>query len=400
MSLKHGPEILSIPGPSVFPDRVLRAMHRRAPNIYEGELVELTETLFPDLKEIAQTKGQVAIYIGNGHAAWEAALVNTIAPGEKVLALNTGRFAQGWGGVAETLGIEVQEIDFGKRDVIDLERTATVLRADKTHQIKAILITQTDTASTVSNDIAAFGKMLRATGHPALLMVDCMASMATEQFLMDEWGVDVAMAGSQKGLMTPPGLCFLWFNEKAAAAREKLERVSYYWDWGPRVSGEYYYQKFAGTAPTNHIYGLRVALDMILKEEGLENVWSRHSRIAKAVWAALDAWGEEGVLHMNVADPAHRSRAVTAVTAPNSLGRYLQEFCRDQAGVTLGVGLGMADRLQPEFGNYFRIGHMGHVNVHMIMGTLGAIDMALKAANIPHGHDALARAATELTRSP
>ena len=396
MSLKYGIETLSIPGPSVFPDRVLRAMHRRAPNIYEGELIELTETLYPDLKRVACTKGDVAIYIGNGHAAWEATLANTVAAGDKVLVLNTGRFAQGWGTVAKTLGIEVVEIDFGKRDVIDLDQAEAALRADKNHDFKAVLITQTDTASSVSNDVEAFGKMLRETGHPALFMVDCMASLGTEEHQMDYWGVDVMMSGSQKGLMTPPGLCFVWFNEKAKEARKNLDRVSYYWDWTPRVEAEYFYQKFAGTAPTNHLYGLRMALDMILKEEGLENVWKRHDQIARAIWAALDSWEDGGALYMNVENPDHRSKAVTAVTAPNRLGHFLQTNCRDHAGVTLGVGLGMADRLQPEFGDYFRIGHMGHVNAHMIMGTLGAIDMGLKAENIPHGQDALANAAAIL----
>ena len=206
------------------------------------------------------------------------------------------------------------------------------------------------------------------------------------------------VAGSQKGLMTPPGLCFVWFNKKAQDARERLDRVSYYWDWKPRISGEYFYQKFAGTAPTNHIYGLREALDM-MKEEGLENIWARHRILARAVWAALEEWGAEGALWMNIKEEQYRSHAVTAVTAPNRLGRDLQDWCRDQAGVTLGIGLGMAGRLSPEVGDFFRIGHMGHVNAHMLMGTLGAIDAGLKAAKAPHGKDALAKAAEVLAKA-
>ena len=397
MSLKFGPEILAIPGPSYFPDRVLNAMHKRAPNIYEGPLLDLTETIYPDLKHVACTKGEVAIYIGNGHAAWEASLANTVAQGEEVLVLNTGRFAQGWGGVAKTLGISVTEIDFGLDQTIDLEHVSDALTADKAHRFKAILVVQTDTASSVSNDIKALGEIIRAANHPGLLMVDCMASLGTEEHRMDDWGVDVMIAGSQKGLMTPPGLCFVWFNDRAAAARAELKTVSYYWDWVPRTSGEYYYQKFAGTAPTNHLYGLREALDMI-KEEGLEHIWARHQTLATAVWVALEEWGKEGALWMNIKDKDVRSRAVTAVTAPNSLGRYLQDWCEEKMGVTLGIGLGMADRLSPSIGDFFRIGHMGHVNAHMMMGTLGAIDAGMKASGVAHGKDALAKAAEILSK--
>ncbi|MGR3468091.1 MAG: pyridoxal-phosphate-dependent aminotransferase family protein [Shimia sp.] len=392
MTLAHGRHMLAIPGPSVMPDRVLRAMHRAAPNIYEGELVELTHSLIPDLKAIARTEGHVAMYIANGHGAWEAALANTLSPGERVLVPATGRFAHGWADVAQTLGVRCDILDFGRRDPINLGAVEEALRADTAHEIKAVLAVQVDTSTGVRNDIKALRGVLDAVDHPALLMVDCIACLGCDDFRMDDWGVDVMVAGCQKGLMTPPGMSFVFFNDRADAVRKGLDRVSHYWDWRLRKAPEMYYQFFDGTAPTHHLYGLREALDMI-GEEGLEEVLARHATLARAVWAAGDVWAEGGAYEHNIADPALRSHAITALRLGKPHGERLRRWLTQEAGVTLGIGLGMQTDADPTSAGFFRIGHMGHVNAHMILGTLGAIEAGLAALYIPHGAGGIAAAA-------
>ncbi|MEL6809247.1 MAG: aminotransferase class V-fold PLP-dependent enzyme [Pseudomonadota bacterium] len=393
----YGRDYLAIPGPSVMPDAVLRAMHRGAPNIYAGELVEIAASLVPDLKRVARTSGDVAMYIGNGHAAWEAALANTIAPGETVLVPATGRFGHGWGDMALGLGAEVETLDFGKRDPMDMDRIAQTLRADVGHKIKAVLAVHVDTSTSIRNDVAALRAVLDAAGHPALLMADCIASLGCDRFEMDAWGVDVMVAGCQKGLMVPPGMAFVFFNAKAAAARAGLPRVSRYWDWSPRANPEEFFMYWNGTAPTHHLYGLRTALDM-LHGEGLEAVWARHARLARAIWAACEVWAQDGPLELNVADAQDRSCAVTALRlgAPN--GTALRDWVEHNIGLTLGIGLGMAPPGDPAWHGFFRLGHMGHVNGHMIMGLLGGIESGLAALDIPRGSGALDAAASVIAK--
>ncbi|MGX0878494.1 alanine-glyoxylate transaminase/serine-glyoxylate transaminase/serine-pyruvate transaminase [Roseovarius sp. MBR-154] len=392
MSLASGRPYLAIPGPSVMPEEVLRAMHRSAPNIYEGDLIEMTAGLIPDLRYVARSEGHVAIYIANGHGAWEAALANVIAPGERVLIPATGRFGHGWGEVAEGQGIAVDMLDFGKRAPVDLNRLEEALRADKAREIKAVLATHVDTSTSVRNDIAGMRAVLDAVGHPALLMADCIASLACDRFEMDAWGVDVMVAGSQKGLMVPPGMAFVFFSDKAAKARRGMERVSRYWDWTNRADPQMFYQYFGGTAPTHHLFGLRAALDLI-RAEGIEAIWTRHETLARAIWAACERWGETGPLEFNIADPDLRSRAVTALRIGAPHGSGLRQWVQDNAGVTLGIGLGMAEPGDPAWHGFFRIGHMGHVNAHMILGALGAIEAGLIALDIPHGTGGLQAAA-------
>uniref|UniRef100_UPI00404720EE pyridoxal-phosphate-dependent aminotransferase family protein n=1 Tax=Yoonia sp. TaxID=2212373 RepID=UPI00404720EE len=392
MSLANGRAYLAIPGPSVIPDAVLREMHRASPNIYEGELHDLTHSLIPDLKAVAMTDQSVAIYVGNGHAAWEAALNNVVRAGDTVLVLATGRFCIAWGEVAEGLGVTVQTLDYGNQSCVDLAQVEDVLRADKAGRIKAILAVHVDTSTSVRNDIAGLRDVLDAVGHGALLMADCIASLGCDRFEMDAWGVDVMVSACQKGLMTPAGISFVWYNAKADAARAD-RRVSQYWDWRARSEPEQYFQYFNGTAPTHHLYGLRKALDMI-KAEGLDAVFARHHKLAQTVWAALDCWSQQGPLRMNIADPNVRSHAVTAVVAGPSNGDALRRWCEHKAGLTLGIGLGRdpADA-------YFRIGHMGHVNAHMIMGVLGTMQAGLTALDIPHGGGALDAAARVIAQA-
>lgn len=383
---------LAIPGPSVMPEAVLSAMHRPAPNIYAGELPDMMPGLVADLKRVARTQGHAAIYIANGHGVWEAALANVIAPGDKLLVPATGHFGMGWAGMAGGLGAEVSVLDFGKSSPMDMARVAEALTADTAHQIKAVMAVHVDTSSSVRNDIAALRATMDATGHPALLMVDCIASLGCDVFEMDAWGVDVMVAGCQKGLMVPPGVGFVFFNDKAASVRADMQRVSRYWDWTPRAHAQELWQYWNGTAPTHHIYGLRTALDM-LHAEGMEAVWARHDQLAHAIWAACDAWGAAGPLRMNIAAPDDRSRAVTSLHLEAPLATELRRWTETHLGLTLGIGLGMEDSADPAWHGHFRLGHMGHVNGQMIMGLLGGMEAGMKALAIPHGPGALSAAA-------
>ena len=294
--------------------------------------------------------------------------------------------------MARGQGIAPEILDFGKRAAVDPDRVEAALRADRDHEIRAVLATHVDTSTSVRNDIAGLRAVLDATGHPALLMADCIASLACDRFEMDAWGVDVMVAASQKGLMVPPGLGFVFFSERAAAARARLDPVSRYWDWTRRARPEMFYEYFGGTAPTHHLYGLRAALDLIAAE-GIEAIWQRHEVLARAIWAACETWGETGPLELNIADPALRSRAVTALRIGAPHGSALRAWVQEHTGVTLGIGLGMAEPGDPAWHGFFRIGHMGHVNAHMILGALGAIEAGMQALDIPHGRGGLAAAA-------
>jgi alanine-glyoxylate transaminase/serine-glyoxylate transaminase/serine-pyruvate transaminase len=390
--LAGGRSYLAIPGPSVVPDEVLSAMHRASPDIYAGALVDMSATIPADLKRMAGTRHHVATYIANGHGAWEAAFANTLAPGDGVLALITGRFGHGWSDMAAQLGGDVQRIDFGRAAPIDPARVEEALRADTAHRIKLVVATHVDTSSSALSDLPAIRAAMDAAGHPALLIADCIASFGCDRFEMDAWGIDVAVTASQKGLMLPPGLSFVFFSEKAAETRRALGRVSPYWDWTMRSAPDQFYQYFFGTAPTQHLYGLRAALDMI-HGEGIEAVWARHDRLARALWAACDKWAADGELQMNIGDPAHRSRAVTALSLPAPKASELRAWLEREAGVLLGVSLGMAEPGDPAWHGYFRIGHMGHVNAHMMLGVLGSVEAGMVALDIKHGAGALSAAA-------
>ncbi len=388
MSLAQGRSYLAIPGPSVMPDEVLQAMHRAAPNIYEGALVEMMPELTAGLREVARTEHDVAIYIGNGHAAWEAALANTLAPGDKVLVPSTGRFALGWAEMAQRSGIEVEIIEHPLGTPMDPARIEDRLRLDTEGQIKAVLAVHVDTSTSVRSDINAVRQAMDAAGHDALLMADCIASLGCDHFEMDAWGVDVMVTGCQKGLMVPPGMAFVFFGPKAAQARRYMERVSWYWDWEPRSRPDIFFQYFGGTAPTHHLFGLQVALKMIATE-GVDAVWARHRVLADAIWTACEHWSDGGALSLTVPDRAHRSCAVTALRLGAPHGSELRKWCEHQAGITLGIGLGMSEPDDPKGHGFFRLGHMGHVNGAMILGLIGTLQAGFDALGVPYGKGAL-----------
>jgi alanine-glyoxylate transaminase/serine-glyoxylate transaminase/serine-pyruvate transaminase len=377
MSVRHGREVLSIPGPTTVPDEVLQAMQRPAIDIYSGSLVKLTESLMEDMGKIFRTSGQTYIYAANGHGGWEAAFTNVLSRGDKVLVLESGRFALGWGEMAKMMGVEIEVLAQDQRKAVEPDAVEERLKADKAHAIKAVMVVQIDTASGVVNDIAAVRKAMDQAKHPALLMVDTVASLGTMPFDMDGWGVDVAMCGSQKGLMTPPGLAFVAANDRAHAIHKTADLRTMYWDWTFR-QGEQHYMKYCGTPPEHLLFGLRKALDLLLSE-GLENAFRRHALLAEAVRRAVERWVEGQVLAFNIIDPAKRANSVTNVLVQDRDPQSILDYAREKCGVVLGVGIGDLT------GKAFRIAHMGHVNAPMVIGTLGAVEMALKALKIPHG---------------
>jgi alanine-glyoxylate transaminase/serine-glyoxylate transaminase/serine-pyruvate transaminase len=379
MSVRAGREFLAIPGPTNVPDEVLRAMHRPAVDIYSGPLLALTDGLLRDVARVFNTKGRAYIYIANGHGAWEASITNVLSKGDRILVLESGRFAIGWGESARRMGVEVEILKGDMRRAVRPAEVEARLKADRKANgggFKAVLVAQIDTASGVVNDIPAIAQAIRAAGHDALLMVDAVASLGCMPFDMDDWGVDVAMSGSQKGMMTPPGLGFVAANDKAREVHKKAGLRTPYWDWTDR-EGDMHYQKYAGTPPEHLLFGLRQAIDLLF-EEGLENVFRRHRLLAEAVRRAVGIWAEGQAIGFNIIEPSERCDTVTAVLMSQD-PEALRAYCNQQCGVILGHGIGDLS------GKAIRIAHMGHVNAPMVLGTLGVVEMALQALGVPHG---------------
>ena len=378
MTVSRGRDSLALPGPTTVPHEVLQAMQRPAVDIYGEELTAVTDSCLDDLRRVFRTEqGRTYIYIANGHGAWEAALSNVLSRGDKILVLESGRFAVGWGEMAEPLGVEMEVLEAEPQRAVSPEALEQRLRADSAGEIKAILVVQVDTASGIVNDIPALGAAIEASGHGALFMVDAIASLGSMPFEMDDWGVDVAVAGAQKGLMMTPGLSFIAARERALAAHANAGLRTRYWDWTVR-EGDLHYMKYCGTPPVHLLFGLRKSLDMLL-EEGLENAFRRHALLAGATQAAVERWSQGGALAFNVPEPAERSPTVTTILMDAPALSRLLDWCYEVCNVSLGIGLG------PLGGHAFRIAHMGHVNAPMTLGTLGAIETGLAALDIPHG---------------
>ncbi len=384
-----GPEIVAIPGPTVVPDRVLAAMRRPMPDIYAGELTEIIDEVFDALPPIARTTSRPFVPIGNGHAAWEMALTNTLSRGDRVLVLDCGRFGAIWGEMASFDGLQVDLITAPIGRAVDPALVEEHLRADTTRSIKAVLTVHVDTASSVRNDIPAIRRAIDAADHPALFMVDCIASLGCERFEMDAWHVDVTVGASQKGLMTPPGVGIVWAGPRALAAHRDADLRTRYWDWTYRTEDGPYYLRFCGTPPVSHLFGLRESLRMIA-EEGLEERWVRHRVLADAVRAAVGAWSVEGGLSLLAIGATERANSVTTIRTGAIDSIELARICRESMGVTLGVGIGdLAD-------SSFRLGHMGHVNAPMVLGVLGVVEAALGSMGAPTAGSGVAAAAAVL----
>lgn len=377
MTLANGHRHLAIPGPTNMPDEVLNALHHASVEIYGGSSEVASRECLKNLKKVFRTKSKVYIYAANGHGAWEAALTNTLSKSDKVLVLSSGLFPRSWGENAEGLGIETEVLPERGGRAVDLEAVRTRLAADKGHEFKAILMAQADTATGVVNDVRGVRAALDSTGHPAMLMVDAIASLGCMEFDMDGWGVDVTVAGAQKGLMTPPGLSFTAASAKAKKAHKTAGLVTNYWNWTSR-DGKEHYMWYGGTPPVQMVFALQKALRLLLAE-GLENTIHRHAVLAGATRAAVDAWTSRGKLAFAISEPSERSNSVTSVLTPGDTGHRIIDYCENNLGVTVGRGIGPLD------GRAIRIAHMGHVNAYNQLGTLGAIETALSALEIEHG---------------
>ena len=391
MTVRAGREFLAVPGPTNIPDEVLQAMHRPAVEIYSEPLIALTDGLLRDLGKVFATATRPYIYIANGHGAWEAALTNVLSRGDKILVLESGQFAMAWGDAAARLGVEVEVLEGDWRHAVRPSDVEARLRAEKDGAIKAILAVQIETSTGVANDIAAIGAAIKAARHDALYVVDAVASLGCVPFAMDAWGVDVAVSGSQKGLMSPPGLSFVAAGERAREAHRKAGLRTPYWDWTTR-DGELHYQKYSGTPPEQLLFALRKALDMLFAE-GFDNVFLRHRLLAEAVRRAVAVWKTGNVIDFNVVEPGDRSDAVTTVLTNGYDAKLLRAYCDTKCGVVLGHGIGKLS------GKAFRIAHMGHINAPMVLGTLGVIETALGALGVAHGKGGVQAAVEWLSES-
>ena len=378
MTISTGRNFLHTPGPTNIPDRVLRAMAQPAVDFSTPEFLEMMRSLYADLKRVFRTEsGEVVMYASNGHGAWEAALVNALSPGDHVLVPGAGHFSINWAEMAEAFGIVVETLPGDWRHGIDTAAVSAHLKADTDHKIKAVLTVHIDTATSLICDLPAMRKAIDDAGHPALFMVDTVAALGTVDFRMDEWGIDVAVGGSQKGLMQPPGLAFNAVSQKALDASDNATLPRLYWDWKRRMD-DAYYKWFCGTPPEHLLFALREGLDMVF-EEGLENAFVRHARLAEAVRRCVNVWARGNCISLNAADPREAANSVTTILVDG--GHDIEKFrltCRDRFNVSIATGLGESR------GKAFRIGHMGFVNEPMVIGALAAVEASLGICGIPH----------------
>lgn len=372
-TIHTGRHFLQIPGPSNVPDRVLRAIDRPVMDHRGAEFANIVKEALDSMRKIVQTRGAIVMYPASGSGAWEAAIVNTLSPGDRVLMFETGHFSRLWRQVAERFGICVDFLPGTWRTgavVADIEAR---LSEDKEHQYKAVMVVHNETSTGATSKISEIRRAMNSVGHPALLMVDAVSSLGSIEYRHDEWGVDVMISSSQKGLMLPPGLAFNAISEKALAANKTAKMARSYWDW--REILELSRNGFFPYTPSiNLIFGLREALQMLL-EEGLPNVFSRHQRHGRATRAAVRAWE----LDLVCQEPTEYSDVVTAVFVPQGYSAdALRATILDKFDLSLGAGLSkLADKV-------FRIGHLGHFNDLMLAGTLAGVEMGLGLSGVPH----------------
>ena len=383
-----GRHFLQIPGPTNVPDRVLRAMDRPVIDHRGPEFAQLGAEVLEGVKWIFKTKNHVVIYPASGSGAWEAAIVNTLSPGDRVLVFETGHFSSLWRDIALRHGLVVDYIPGTWRHGAKAAEAEERLSQDKQHAIKAVMVVHNETSTGVVSRVNEIRKAMDRAHHPALLMVDTISSLGSMDYRHDEWGVDVTVGGSQKGLMLPPGLSFNAVSDKALVANKSAKMPRYYWDWQemlkPNRAGFFPY-----TPATNLLWGLREALQM-LHEEGLENVFHRHDRHAEATRAAVEAWG----LEIWCAEPKEYSSSLTAVLMPKGHDAdNLRATILEAFDMSLGTGLAKLA------GKVFRIGHLGHFNDLTLVGTLGGVEMGLQLAEVPHKIGGVAAALDSLARS-
>jgi alanine-glyoxylate transaminase/serine-glyoxylate transaminase/serine-pyruvate transaminase len=378
MAVSRGYHFFINPGPTNIPDRILRAMDRGAIDFNGVQFRAIAEECIAGLKRVFKTDQTILAYAASGHGAWEAALVNLFSPGDQLLVVESGFFSLNWGMRGEAFGLEVETLANDWRTAADPTKLESRLREDREHAIKAVLVVHNETSTGVVNDIAALRRAIDAARHPALFLVDTISSLASMDFRMDEWGVDVVVAGSQKGLMLPTGMAFTGISARAIAATAEAKLPRVYWDWR-RLLGGSSQSVWNGTAPVHFFYGLQEALRM-LEEEGLDEVFARHHRLAEATRRAVRAWRQNDGPEIYAIDPRAQSDSITAVQLPEGCdAEKARQLCLDKFNVSLGGGL---DRLR---GRIIRVGHLGDLNEPMILGAIAAVEMALELTGVPHG---------------
>jgi alanine-glyoxylate transaminase/serine-glyoxylate transaminase/serine-pyruvate transaminase len=387
MAYQSGRHFLQIPGPTNVPDRILRAIDNATIDHRSADFADLGLYCLEGMKTVFRTKASVAIFPASGTGAWEAALVNTLSPGDRVLVFDNGHFATLWARMAKNLGLSVEVISGDWRQGPDAAALRVRLENDRQHELKAVMVVHNETSTGVKSDIPAVRHALDSAGHPALLLVDTISSLASMEYRHDEWGVDVTVAGSQKGLMLPPGLSFNAISEKALAASTRSTLTKSYWRWEEMLESN---RKgfFPYTPATNLLYGLREALKMLIEEEGLPGVFRRHDRHAEATRRAVQAWG----LEVFAKNPSEFSSSLTAVLLPSGFNEAeLREIILKNFNMSLGAGL---NKLA---GKVFRIGHLGSFNDLMLAGTLCGVEMGLELAGVPHKKGGVTEAMAYLT---
>lgn len=386
--MSSGRHFLQIPGPTNVPDRILRAIDRPTIDHRGPEFGVMGREILDEIRAIFKTQNPVIIYPASGTGAWEAALVNTLSPGDEILIAETGQFAVLWRQLAERLGLKVRVIATDWRHGADPDAIEESLAADQSHQIKAVCIVHNETSTGVASRIPAIRRAIDNVRHPAIFIVDTISSLGSIDFRMDEWGVDITVAGSQKGLMLPPGLSFNAVSDKALAAGKSASLTKSYWDWQDMLAANKN-GFFPYTPATNLLYGLQESIRMLL-DEGLDRVFARHARHAEAARAAVAGWGLE-VVCLN---PDEHSNSLTAVLVPDGHDAdQLRSIILAHFDMSLGTGLGRLAK------KAFRIGHLGHFNDLMLAGTLAGVELGLALSDIPHSQGGVAAALNTLSES-
>lgn len=390
MPRQAGRHFLQIPGPTNVPDRILRAMDMPTMDHRGPEFALLTLEILKGLKQVFKTSADVVIYPASGTGAWEAAMVNTLSAGDKVLMFETGHFATLWQVIANDLGLDVEFVEGDWRRGVDPAEVEARLSADENHAIKAVMVVHNETSTGVTSRIGEIRKAIDKSGHPALFMVDVISSLGSIDYRHDEWGVDVTVGGSQKGLMLPPGLSFNAISAKALEAARSSTLPASFWNWQPMIAANKT-GYFPYTPATNLLYALRESLKMLLEEEGLDNVFARHRRHGEATRLAVRAWG----LEILCLDPEEYSAALTAIVVPEGHDAdHLRKVILERYNMSLGTGLAKVQ------GRVFRIGHLGDFNDLMLAGTLSGVEMGLAAAKIPFNKGGINAALDYLTENP
>ncbi|MBL6454677.1 aminotransferase class V-fold PLP-dependent enzyme [Belnapia sp. T6] len=373
----RGRQFFANPGPTNIPDSVLLATAHHTMDFNDPHFIEVYDACIAGLKRILKTQQNIFLYTGSGHAAWEASFVNLLSPGDTVLILESGYFSISWAKMAADLGVEVQTVPADWRRGVDMGAVQAALAADKSHVIKAVCVVHNETATGMMIPVNEVRAAMDAAGHPALLLADTISSLGSLDFRMDEWGVDAAVGGSQKGLMLPTGMSFTGVSDKAMEAHKTSRLPKHYFNWTNMLARPH--KSFVGTVPISFFYGLQEALRLIEQEEGLENVFARHHRLGNAVRAAVQHWSGNNGPQLFCLNPSRYSDSVTAVLMPEGINAdELRGVALKRYNVSLGGGLG------PLGGKVFRIGHLGDLNEPMILGTLATVELAMKTAGVPH----------------